>query len=164
MPPRVMLKCHTMWHLTGSLSCTTHVVILLVAHSYFCVSSSLRIPLHPGLHNGLHWDPTGGKWKSGVHGSGPGAAAGGVTGQCPLHRHRVLILCVNWSRGIYFRTCRTTLGWLFTDCGAYFQCFSMFLLCIIEVAVSALLVQSIFITLVGNMARNHRGYKVITPE
>lgn len=38
----------------------------------------------------------------------------------------------------------------------------MFLL--IEVAVSALLVQSVFITLVGNMAGNHRGYKVITPE
>lgn len=40
----------------------------------------------------------------------------------------------------------------------------MSLLCIIEVAVSALLVQSIFITLVGNMADNHRGYKVITPK
>lgn len=59
---------------------------------FFFVASvcSLRVPLHPGLHDGLHRDPPGGEREPGVHGGGAGAAAGGVTGQC-----------VGGSRGLF---------------------------------------------------------------
>lgn len=82
-----------------------------------CVFSSLCVPLHLGLHNGLHWDPSGGKWKSCVHSSGPRAAAGCVTGQCSHP-------CVNCSYAIYLMTYRTALGRLLTDSVFFF--FPMF--------------------------------------
>lgn len=83
--------------------------------------SSLCIPLHPGLYYGLHWDPTGGEWKSCVYGSGPRAAAGCVTGQCPLYEPRVLIF-VSLIHIAYILSYRTAIGRLLSDC----EFFSMF--------------------------------------
>lgn len=124
IPPRVTQKCHAPWHLTALFPCSSHVVISLMPSSYMCVFSSLCIPVHLGLHNGLHRDPTGGKWKSCVHGGGPRAAAGCVTGQCPLYLPSHPSLPHSYS--IYFMTHRTTLGRLFSEFEGFFFLFSMF--------------------------------------
>lgn len=61
---------------------------------------SLRVPLHPGLHDGLHRDPPGGEREPGVHSSGAGAAAGGITGQC-IRGHRTSLVLAMSSFGRY---------------------------------------------------------------
>ena len=48
--------------------------------SMACVSSacSVCVPIHPGVHDGLHRNPAGCQRQPGVHGSGPRADADGV--------------------------------------------------------------------------------------
>lgn len=48
---------------------------------FLCCLCSVCVPLHPGLHDGLYRDPTGGQWKPGVHSGGPRAAAVCFPGQ-----------------------------------------------------------------------------------
>lgn len=91
---------------------------------------SLCFPLHPGLHDGLHWDPTGGQREPGVHSGGPWAAAGCLTGQydcnhsiellpAPSHLwcNTYIWLWAGWTKPKKTSACSAVPGLFLTMCG-----------------------------------------------
>lgn len=81
-------KCHSRWNsymsrIRGEFlnvsSQTWRGGLLLIVCS--CCLCSLCVSLHPGLHDRLHRDPTGGQWQPRVHSRGPRATVGCFTGQ-----------------------------------------------------------------------------------
>jgi len=76
----------------GRIFLKQHFVASFWSHAGFwsCISCSLCFPLHPGLHNRLNRDPTGGQWEPRIHSSGPRATTCCFSGQYDW-RHTIML-------------------------------------------------------------------------